>query len=496
MLAADAGLDLLVGDDAALLERGHEHLARLQPALLDDLLRRHVEDTGLRGHDEQVLVGEAVAGRAQAVAVERGSDERAVGEGDAGGAVPGLDDAAVELVEGLAVGGHLRVLLPGLRDEHHHHFGQAAAAEHEQLDHVVEHGRVGRALLRDGHHLVQLIEGEEVRLEQRLTRAHPVDVAAHGVDLAVVGERAVGMRQRPRGQGVGAEAAVDERDGRLEGLVLEVRVVGRHLRGREHALVQQRARRERADVELLGRLGRLAHHARPVLAHDHELALELVLAERGGPADEHLAHDGLRGGGGGPQGLVVGGDLAPAQQLQAHLVEDAPQHQLHGRVAMPFLLEEAHAHRVVAGAGQVDAQRGALAQQEGVWELHQDAGAIAGVGLRPARTAVVEVHEHLDALLDHAVGGDVVEIGHEADTASVVLGRRLVEGALRLWLGHGSILHGCARPRSVRERGTQPPGNPCRRPRTCGWTAKIREHLRLGQTRAPVRGLRFPHRKR
>ena len=38
---------------------------------------------------------------------------------------------------------------------------------------------------------------KHVRLEQRLARLHPVDVAAQRVDLAVVRDVAVGMRERP-----------------------------------------------------------------------------------------------------------------------------------------------------------------------------------------------------------------------------------------------------------------------------------------------------------
>ena len=39
---------------------------------------------------------------------------------------------------------------------------------------------------------------------------HPVDVAAHGVDLAVVRDVAVGVRQLPGGEGVGAETLVHQ----------------------------------------------------------------------------------------------------------------------------------------------------------------------------------------------------------------------------------------------------------------------------------------------
>ena len=100
MLGRDAALELVVGDDPLLGGVHEEHAAGLQASLGDDLVGRDVEDAGLGGHDDAVVGGDVVAGRAQAVAVERGADAHAVGEGDRGRAVPRLHQAGVELVEG------------------------------------------------------------------------------------------------------------------------------------------------------------------------------------------------------------------------------------------------------------------------------------------------------------------------------------------------------------------------------------------------------------
>jgi hypothetical protein len=125
----DALLQLLVGDDALLLRVDEEHAPGLQPPLLLHLLGRDVEDAHLGGHHHQAVVGDVVAGRAQAVAVQRGADHLTVGEGDGGRAVPGLHEAGVELVEGLLLRAHRLVLRPRLRDHHHHGVGQRAARQ-------------------------------------------------------------------------------------------------------------------------------------------------------------------------------------------------------------------------------------------------------------------------------------------------------------------------------------------------------------------------------
>jgi hypothetical protein len=83
-------LDLLVGDDPALGHVDQEHLARAEAALLDDVRRIDVDHAGLAGHDNHVVVGDPVPTGPQTVAVQDRSDDRAIGEGNAGRAVPWL----------------------------------------------------------------------------------------------------------------------------------------------------------------------------------------------------------------------------------------------------------------------------------------------------------------------------------------------------------------------------------------------------------------------
>ena len=165
----------------------------------------------------------------------------------------------------------------------------------------------------------------------------------------------------------------------------------------------------------------------------------------------------LAGDGGRAEGAVVGGHLAPAQDLQVELGEGALEVVADAAVACAGSRGRKHcADRVVAGSGQRDAQLRALAQEEGVRQLHEDAGAVAGVLLRAARTAVVEVDEHVDALPDDVVASDVVEVGHEADTACVVLEAWVVESLLRLRVVHGGVLRGRGEPRGPATRRIPP----------------------------------------
>ena len=66
---SQARFELFVINHAALFQVDQEHLARLQAPFAHDLIFRHWQHTRLRTHDDQVVVGDAIARWAQAVAV-------------------------------------------------------------------------------------------------------------------------------------------------------------------------------------------------------------------------------------------------------------------------------------------------------------------------------------------------------------------------------------------------------------------------------------------
>ena len=82
---------------------------------------------------------------------------------------------------------------------------------------------------------------------------------------------------------------------------------------------------------------------------------------------------------------------------------------------------------VLAGRRQGDAEPGALAAQEPVRHLEQDAGAVAGVRLAAAGAAVQEVDQDLERLAHDRVRAPPLDVHDEADAAGVVLVARVVE---------------------------------------------------------------------
>ena len=130
---------------------------------------------------------------------------------------------------------------------------------------------------------------------------------------------------------------------------------------------------------------------------------------------------------------VVVGHVAPPEDGQLLARRDLFDTGHRRRALVGILGQERAAHRVTAHLGQLEVHDHA---RERVGHLHEDAGAVADVGLRACRAAVVEVAQRGDAELDDAVAGATVHVHDEADAAGVVLECRVVQP-----LGAGNVGH-------------------------------------------------------
>jgi hypothetical protein len=317
----------------------------------------------------------------------------------------------------------------------------------QQLEHVVEHRRVGAVGVDDGEDLLQVV-AEEPRRHLALARVHPVDVAAERVDLAVVRDVAVGVGARPGREGVRREARVHHGDRRRHLRVEQVRVVLPQLARVQHPLVDDGAKREAGDVEVaparhVGAGDRLLRHP----PGDVELALERhVVGQPRVAPDEDLPDHRHAGARGCTQGGVVERDVAPAEDretLGTHGgLELADAEVAAGRV----LGQEDHAGGIPAGGGQLEAELAGLLGEEGVGRLEQDPGAVAGVLLGSGGPAVLQVEQHLDRLDDDGVRPSALDVHDEPEAAAVVLVLGVVEALL---LGVSRVHRRC-RPSTAR----------------------------------------------
>ena len=350
-------------------------------------------------------------------------------------------------VEGAALLIHERIARPGLGHQHHGRVGQRVAALGQEFERVVEAGGVRLAFIGDGPQLGD-VGAEQLGVDGRLTRRHPVDVAAQGVDLAVVRHHPVGVGQRPGREGVGGEALVHEGERALEVRVVQVGVIGAQLVGQEHALVDQRATRQRHRViaggaRVLGAIDGVGDH----LAQHEQAALEAILvAGELAAADEHLGVLGLGGQHAPAEGGIVGGHVAPAEDDEAFLRHRALIGGAHDLLALGIAGQEDVAYRIEAGLRQGEAEPRRFLQEELVGDLHQHARAVAGTRVGAHGAAVLQVEQDVDAVLDDAVGLAALDVGDEADAAGILFMGRVEQAERFRSADDRRVFHGGGRP--------------------------------------------------
>ncbi len=417
-LAGDAVLHRAIVEDHALREIDRDHLPRPEPPLGDDAALGHRHHAALRADDQQTVVGAGIAQRPQRVAVHPRHRPAAVGHHQRGGAIPRLHDAGEILV-------HRRMRDGGVlphRFRHQHQLGgrRVAARAADRLEHRVERGGVARA---SGDHRLDVLrivaEGEARHAD--LVAEHPVAVAADGVDLAVVGEAAERLRQPPLREGVGRVTLVEQRDAALEARVGQVGVEDRQALGEEQPLVDDRAARQRADVEALDLGG--DHPLLDAAADEIQVLLELSLVDiaRQWAGDHDLLDLG-------PRRLRLEADhrhvdrhLPPAidgvARIDDRALDDGAAALLRAEVGAR---QEDHADGEPVLAHLVPRQRDRVVE-EAQRQVDVEAGAVAGLAIGIDRAAMPHRLQRIDRRLDDAPRRNAVGGGDEAHAASVGL---------------------------------------------------------------------------
>src|SRR5208337_4904281 len=232
--------------------------------------------------------------------------------------------------------------------------------------------------------------------------------------------------------GVGGEALVHQAQ-RAEALRIgEIAVEAGDLGRQQQTFIDNGAAAQRRNVEeaLVADVG-LDDLALGALADDVQLALELVVIHPRGAADKNLLDVRLRDAGDAADGVDVERGIAPAEQAQAFLADDA----LHDALALQALLrlngQENEAGAIFVPGGQAEAELQALTGEKFMGNLDQHAGAIAGFRIAAASPAVGQIDEDLDAFGDDIVGPLAVNIHDEADAAGVVLQAGVVQPGRR-----------------------------------------------------------------
>jgi hypothetical protein len=222
-------------------------------------------------------------------------------------------------------------------------------------------------------------------------------------------------------------------EGGDEALVEQIGIEGGELLGQERALVDHRAARQRADVEVLD--GLLDGGLLDAAADDVKVGLELLLVDAGAVADHDLLN--LR-----PRRV---GLLADHLDVHRHLAPAIDGVALRQDLALDD--DAAALLRAQVGARQEDHADGELARpgeragaadmllEEILGDLDMDAGAVAGLAVGIDRAAVPHRLQRRDGGRHDLAPRPAVECCDQADAARIMLVGRIVEAGRREMAG-------------------------------------------------------------
>ena len=418
-------LQLVIGEHRATPQIDSHHLARTDTAALDDAFLRHDNHAGFRPGNDQTVIGHDIAHRTQAVPVKAGNDP-VIGIGsNRRRAIPGFHHRiaiGVELGEII-----ITANIDGGRNHHRLHHRERASAMAHKLEDGIKGCGIRAAL---ANHRLQVLDGiaEDIGGHPVFMAGHPVLVATDGVDLTIMRQHTKRLRQLPGWHGVGRIALVIDGEGRHETRVQQVREEGCHLLGKEHPLVDDRAARHRADVEIGDQLCR--HRLFDAAAHDIELALGFFLIDIG----RHREHDLLDFRTGGvrlvTKGVRVDRNLPPAIDHVTHrqnfLLDDTAAALLRGKIGTR---QEHHADGkaapiiIMAGAGD-------MLDEEVARNLDMDTRAITGHSVGIDSPTVPDGLKRLDSGIDHSAGRLAITGGDKTDTTGIMFHFRAVDAGI------------------------------------------------------------------
>ena len=225
-------------------------------------------------------------------------------------------------------------------------------------------------------------------------------------------------------------------------MVAEVRIKRSHLGRSEHALVNECLVGKARDIAefaawhvLQGLLDDAAHDVKFLL--ESPRALHVIAA-----LDKHLPHEGLVTLGRGAEVVVIGRHASPAEDAESFGFDQLFELPF-ARVTLVTIHRQIdHADPVMAFVRKLDVESFCMMAEKFVRHLHQDARAVAGIVLTSACAAMVEIHEHLEGIVDELMSLFRTEMDDKSDPTRVVFVRGIVETLFfrEAWSIHDSLI--------------------------------------------------------
>ncbi len=225
----------------------------------------------------------------------------------------------------------------------------------------------------------------------------------------------------------------------------QILVEREQLTGRQHTFIYNNFGRQAAGIQhfCLAQRRVAAQLVRKALANDVQLALERLFIETIGSANEQLGDVGLRHSGGrtNVSTFSISRNFTPAKQVLAFFGDD-PVDRLAAELTLFLVLgQENIAGGVLACFWQGDVEL-VLSNfgEERVWQCHQDAGAVAGVGFKAATTSVIHAGVEVVGVQHDLVTWATFDVCNKAYAAGIFLVGRVIQSGLLRKAKHVGVL--------------------------------------------------------
>ena len=162
-------------------------------------------------------------------------------------------------------------------------------------------------------------------------------------------------------------------------------------------------------------------------ANHIELAFECILIQTLGPRHKDLLYVRLRSAGHPPDRVSIDGRVAPTQDSQSLLADDAFQDSFTLKSLMLFDRQERHANGVLALGWQFETKLRTFAGKKLVRDLYEDTSAVSSFGITPTCTSMREVDEYLNPLANDLVILFAANASYKANAARIMLIGRIVK---------------------------------------------------------------------
>ena len=279
---------------------------------------------------------------------------------------------------------------------------QGPAGHQEKFHRIIQARRIALFLIDNGVEFFEVI-AKQVGRQAPLTRPHPIDVAAQRIDFAVVHDIAIGMRQRPRGEGIRTEAGMNEPQGRDHAGISQVREKASKLLRQQHAFIDDGVGRQAAHIDSPSFHQRgLANRPGNTLPDDVQLPFKLGLVQNIA-RDEKLSY--VR------KGLLcqrtdvfeLHRDVAPSQKPQPFFTNDRFKEAFTLPAKRFILWQEHHPHPIATRLGQLQADVLTGTPEKFVRDLQKNPRAVTGTRIATLRPAMVQILQHVQRFFDDIV---------------------------------------------------------------------------------------------